>query len=60
IASGLVEEMTAIDAQRSSGPGVASSGIIDVSFLRDAGLEEAFKKSRETAQTIIGGVAERT
>ena len=27
--------------------------------LRDAGLEEAFKKNRETAQNLIGGVADR-
>ncbi|MES1263893.1 MAG: hypothetical protein ABUL69_06020, partial [Peristeroidobacter soli] len=60
IASGLVDVMTATDGEkRTSGPGIAGSGIIDASFLRDAGLEEAFKKNRETAQSIIGGVADR-
>jgi hypothetical protein len=32
---------------------------VDASFLRDAGLEEQFKKSREEAQKIIGNVADR-
>ena len=59
IASGLVEEMTATDAQRAGGQPLDSSGLIDASFLRDAGLEESFKKSRETAQALIGGVADR-
>ena len=59
IASGLVEEMTATDTGRSGGP-ADSSGLFDVTFLRDAGLEESFKKSRETAEKIIGGVADRS
>jgi HD-like signal output (HDOD) protein len=56
IASGLVEEMTATDAQRAN-PSLDSSGLIDVSFLRAAGLEEAFKKNREDAETLIGKVS---
>ena len=55
----LDREMTATDAQRANGNAIASSGIIDASFLRDAGLEEQFKKNRETAQTVLGGVADR-
>jgi HD-like signal output (HDOD) protein/CheY-like chemotaxis protein len=49
IASGLIEEMTETDASQRSGD-IDSSGRIDVSFLREAGLEEAFKKSRGEAE----------
>ena len=60
IASGLIEEMTeADDAQRPRGTDVDSSARIDVSFLREAGLEEVFKKSRAEAEKLLGGVAER-
>ena len=52
--SGLIEEMTESDAsQRTGGPSIDSSGRIDVSFLRDAGLEEVFKKSRGEAEKLL-------
>jgi hypothetical protein len=55
IASGLIEEMTEADSQqRPEGAHLDSSGRIDVSFLREAGLEEAFKKSRAEAEKILG------
>jgi len=55
IASGLVEEMTEADTQsRPAGANIDSSGRIDVSFLREAGLEEAFKKNRAEAEKLIG------
>jgi HD-like signal output (HDOD) protein len=61
IASGLIEEMTETDAaQRTSGGNIDSSGRIDVSFLREAGLEESFKKSRAEAEKLLGGVADRS
>ena len=54
IASGLIEEMTESDAtQRAGGANIDSSGRIDVSFLREAGLEEAFKKSRGEAEKLL-------
>ena len=54
IASGLIEEMTESDAtQRTSGSNIDSSGRIDVSFLREAGLEEVFKKSRGEAEKLL-------
>jgi len=52
IASGLIEEMTESDASQRSGD-IDSSGRIDVSFLREAGLEEAFKKSRGEAEKLL-------
>ena len=59
IASGLVEEMTEADSlQRPEGAHLDSSGRIDVAFLREAGLEETFKKSRAEAEKILGKVAE--
>ena len=57
IASGLIEEMTESGAQRVSGAGIDSSARIDVSFLREAGLEEVFKKSRSEAEKLIGKTA---
>jgi HD-like signal output (HDOD) protein len=57
IASGLIEEMTEGDAQRASGASIDSSARIDVSFLREAGLEEVFKKGRGEAEKLLGGVA---
>ena len=60
IASGLIEEMTEADAaQRAPGTNIDSSGRIDVSFLRDAGLEESFKKSRAEAEKLLGKVADQ-
>ena len=44
---------------RPAGSNIDSSGRIDVSFLREAGLEEAFKKSRAEAEKLLGKVAER-
>jgi HD-like signal output (HDOD) protein len=52
MASGLIEEMTECDATQRSGD-IDSSGRIDVSFLREAGLEEAFKKSRSEAEKLL-------
>ena len=43
---------------RPPGSNIDSSGHIDASFLREAGLEEAFKKSRAEAEKIVGKVAE--
>jgi hypothetical protein len=61
IASGLIDEMTeAGGAQPPPGSNVDSSSRIDVSFLREAGLEEVFKKSRAEAEKLLGGVAERS
>jgi HD-like signal output (HDOD) protein len=61
IASGLVEEMTeGNSAQCLGGTNPDSSARIDVSFLREAGLEEVFKKSRAEAEKLLGGVAERS
>jgi hypothetical protein len=58
IASGLVEEMTEADSQqRPAGTHLDSSGRIDVAFLREAGLEESFKKNRAEAEKIVGKVA---
>jgi hypothetical protein len=59
IASGLVEEMTEADSeQRAPGAHLDSSGRIDASFLREAGLEEAFKKSRAEAEKLLGKVSD--
>jgi HD-like signal output (HDOD) protein len=59
IASGLVEEMTAADSeQRAPGVHLDSSGRIDASFLREAGLEEAFKKNRAEAEKLLGKVSD--
>jgi HD-like signal output (HDOD) protein len=61
IASGLIEEMTeGNSAQCLGGTNPDSSARIDVSFLREAGLEEVFKKSRAEAEKLLGGVAERS
>jgi HD-like signal output (HDOD) protein len=61
IASGLIEEMTEGNgAQGAAGLDTDSSARIDVSFLRDAGLEDLFKKSRTEAEKLLGGVAERS
>jgi HD-like signal output (HDOD) protein len=57
IASGLIEEMT----EGNGAPNLTdSSARIDVSFLREAGLEDLFKKSRTEAEKLLGGVAERS
>jgi len=54
MASALVEEMTETDAsQRLAGSNIDCSGRIDVSFLREAGLEEVFKKSRAEAEALM-------
>jgi HD-like signal output (HDOD) protein len=59
IASGLIEEMTeGNSAEILGGTNGDSSARIDVSFLRDAGLEEVFKKSRAEAEKLLGKVAE--
>ena len=52
MASGLIEEMTECDATQRSGD-IDSSGRIDVSFLREAGLEDVFKKSRGEAEKLL-------
>ncbi len=58
IASGLVDEMTETDAaQRSST--LDSTGRIDASFLRAAGMEESMPKFRGEALALINGVAKR-
>jgi HD-like signal output (HDOD) protein len=61
VASGLVEEMTDPDVKAPPG-GVHpdSSARIDVTFLREAGLEEAFKKNRVEAEKIVGVVGDRS
>jgi hypothetical protein len=59
IASGLIEEMTeGNSAECLGGTNADSSARIDVSFLREAGLEEAFKKNRADAEKIVGKVTE--
>ena len=46
--------MTETDTQsRPVGANIDSSGRIDVSFLREAGLEEAFKKNRTEAEKLM-------
>ena len=59
MASGVVEEMTdgrtATSAHRR---GHRELGRIDVKFLREAGLEEALKKSRAEAEMLLGKVSE--
>jgi HD-like signal output (HDOD) protein len=61
IASGLVEEMTDAGGKtRTDGPSLDSSARIDVAFLREAGLEEAFKKNRADAESLLGKVADRS
>ena len=61
IASGLVEEMTDAGCKtRTDGPSLDSSARIDVAFLREAGLEEAFKKNRADAESLLGKVADRS
>ena len=57
IASGLIEEMTEGGAQNMSAAGSDNSARIDVSFLREAGLEEVFKKGRGEAEKLIGKTA---
>jgi HD-like signal output (HDOD) protein len=58
IASGLIEEMTESDGTlRTAGASLDSSARIDVSFLRDAGLEESFKKSRGEAEKLLAKTA---
>jgi len=56
MASGLVEEMTDSHGTPAGTP-IDSSARIDVSFLREAGLEEAFKKSRTVAEALIAKTA---
>ena len=54
IASGLVEEMTdSHDMQRPASTSIDSSALIDASFIREAGLEEALQKSRTAAEALI-------
>jgi hypothetical protein len=46
--------MMDVDAgSRPSGDAIDSSGRIDVSFLREAGFEEVFKKGRVEAELLI-------
>jgi HD-like signal output (HDOD) protein len=60
IASGLVEEMTETDdSKRAAGTGGDSSARIDVTFLREAGLEESYKKNRGDAEALLGSMAKR-
>jgi hypothetical protein len=40
-------------SQRLGGTAIDSSARIDVSFLREAGLEEVFKKSRGEAEKLL-------
>ena len=42
-----------------TGSDIDSSARIDVSFLREAGLEEAFKKSRAEAEKLLGANGRR-
>jgi HD-like signal output (HDOD) protein len=58
IASALVEEMTETDDSK-RGAGTDSSALIDVTFLREAGLEESYKKSRGEAESLLGAMAKR-
>ena len=46
MASGVVEEMTDSDGAPPSDSDIESSARINVKFLREAGLEEALRKSR--------------
>jgi HD-like signal output (HDOD) protein len=57
IASGMIEEMTEGGQHRAPGSDLDSSARIDVSFLREAGLEDSVKKCREEAEKLLGGVA---
>jgi HD-like signal output (HDOD) protein len=58
IASGIVDQMMDADAgARPSGDAIDSSGRIDVSFLREAGFEEVFKKGRVEAGLLIDKAA---
>jgi HD-like signal output (HDOD) protein len=60
IASGLVEEMTDADqAKMAARPGLDSSARIDATFIREAGLEEVYKKSRNEAEALLNNVAKR-
>jgi HD-like signal output (HDOD) protein/CheY-like chemotaxis protein len=60
MASGLVEEMTdADDKSREPGSDIDSSGRIDVSFLREAGLEESFKSSRTEAEKLFSNASSK-
>src|SRR5687768_8600514 len=58
IASGIVDGMMEVDSgSRPSGDAIDSSGRIDVSFLREAGFEEVFKKGRMEAELLIDKTA---
>jgi HD-like signal output (HDOD) protein len=60
IASGLVDEMTdAAKASVAATPSLDSSARIDVTFLREAGLEDVLKKGRGEAAKLIDNVAQR-
>ena len=58
IASGLVEEMSDSDKTRlAADHGLDSSALIDATFVREAGLEEMYNKSRLEAETLLNNVA---
>src|SRR6185369_4899721 len=61
IASGLVDELLdPVSNAKDAAAGIDSSARIDVAFLREAGLEEAFKKNRAEAEKIVGKVSENS
>ena len=57
MASGVVEEMTEAEGAPPSDSDIESSARINVKFLREAGLEEALRKSRAEAEDTarLGG-----
>jgi HD-like signal output (HDOD) protein len=60
MASGLVEEMTEReDAAPLTDDDIESSARINVKFLREAGLHEAFLKSRAEAEALLAAHARR-
>ncbi len=53
MASGVVEEMTEAEGAPPSDADIENSARINVKFLREAGLHEAFMKSRAEAEALL-------
>ena len=59
MASGVVEEMTESEGVTPTDSDIESSARINVKFLREAGLEEALRKSRAEAEVLLGTVVKK-
>jgi hypothetical protein len=60
MASGVVEEMTDAEGATPTDSDIENSARINVKFLREAGLEEALRKSRAEAETLLGAMKKQS